>query len=160
MPRWQGACVFTDMPVEIGRLVLLFAWFFTGLFLAQKYVPTKLVPGHLKVLSTILLLLIGPPYFLALVAFFVLEATRGGGISVWDAIRMATGMKAGPSDPFGSEADSRSSVMLLDTSGRSLAEVYSRSAEDAEVLTLTSEIVGEAVADLASDILIQPTSSA
>lgn len=160
MPRRQGACVLTDMPVEIGRIVLLFAWFFVGLFLAQKYAPTKLVPGHLKAISTVLLLLIGPPYFLALVALFVLETRRGGGMSVWDAIRMATGMKPGSSDPFGSEADSRSSVMLLDTSGRSLAEVYSRSAEDAEVLTLTSEIVGEAVADLASDILIQPTSSA
>ena len=89
------------MPVEIGRLVLLFAWFFMGLFLAQKYVPTRLVPGHLKALSTILLVLIGPPYFLALLVFFVLEATQADGISVWDAIRMAIGMKAGSSDSFG-----------------------------------------------------------
>ena len=146
------------MPFEVGRLLLLMAWFFAGIYLTQRYGTSQIIPRDAKHLSWIVLLLVGPPYFLILVTLFVIHTTRSGDVTTTDAIWMALGEKPLRGSGWAVDANT-SSMVLLDASGRSLSEVYGGSRGDAEVLTLTAEIIAQAVGDLASDILIQPTSS-
>ena len=146
------------MPFDLGRFLVLLGWVFAGLYLVQRYGNSKLVPEATKYLSYLLLLTVGPIYSLALLAFFVIRETQGGKISAGKAIRLGLGTQ--PVRPsLLAEREARTSVVLLDGSGRSLSEVYSRVGGDSEILTLTAEIVAQAIRDLASDILINPISS-
>jgi general secretion pathway protein E len=115
------------------------------------------VPNKYKSLSIVLLLLFGPLYFSVLVAFDVVCRVRDDSVSVDQALRSSLGLGKIGDDESGALGEP---ILLLDTNGRSLSQVYAGTSANAAVLHLTSDVIGEAVAESASDILIHPTSEA
>ena len=146
------------MDFDPGRFLVLLSWFFAGLYLVQRYGNSKLVSPVTKYLSYLLLLTLGPLYFLLLLGIFVLQKSQDGKTTLWEATQI--GLSAQSVGSFSLVGpDARTPVVLRDGSGRTLDEIYSRVGGDSAVLLLTAEIVGQAVRDLASDILINPTSA-
>ena len=146
----------TSLVFDPVRLLILIGWFYLGFFFVQRYASRSVVPLKWKPLSIVLLLLIGLLYFPVLVGLDVRRRVRCGEISVGEALRSSLGLgKIGDTEEPG---DLESSIILLDTNGRSLSEVYTHSSDNAALLRLTGEIIGTAVTESASDILIHPSS--
>ena len=66
------------MDFDPGRFLALLSWFFAGLYLVQRYGNSKLVSPVTKYLSYLLLLTLGPIYFLLLLGIFVLQKSQDG----------------------------------------------------------------------------------
>lgn len=142
----------TSLVFDPTRLFVLVGWFYFGIWLVSRYASEAVVPSKYEPLSIVLLLLIGPLYFPALVAYDVVGRVRDEGEPLKDAILASLGL-----GDLEYENETDDEIQLLDTKGRSLSQVYSGSA-NAGGLRLTRDLIGEAVADTASDILIHPTS--
>ncbi len=140
------------------RLLVLAGWFYVGMFLVQRYASRSIVPVKYRSLSIVLLLLIGPIYFSVLLVLDVVQRVRHGGASVDQALRASLGLgqPVDVEEPGGLGG----SLVLLDKNGKSLTHLYANSAAIAPMLHLTRDIIDKAVADTASDILIQPTGEA
>ena len=147
----------TSLVFDLFRLLVLVGWFYLGIFLVHRYASRSIVPNKYKVLSIVLLLLIGPLYFSVLVAYDVVRRVRDDDVSVDQALLASLGLNH--LGRAGEPSDHGESIILLDTNGRSLSQVYSGSSANA-VLDLTSDVIGTAVAEAASDILIHPTNEA
>jgi general secretion pathway protein E len=111
----------------------------------------------------ILILVFGP---LVLFVFVMAEAVQKAhqhGISFIEAIKNALGKAAQVvSSVHFAGARGKDSILLLDSSGKNLFEVYGNvknNKDDKHILEHTQGIIANAVGELASDILIDPVSS-
>ena len=150
----------TDLPFHPILLVCLVGWVYLCLYFVQRVQFSYLVPKAYKEVAKIATLLAGPVPLLILFAVDVAEKSRqrqegflvvfkeqiGRVIDSLRAIRFEKKM----AEP---------AIRLLDTSGRSLDEIYGHSkvkSEDAKSLDLTEKTIANALDRRASDILIDP----
>ncbi|MDD5134597.1 MAG: GspE/PulE family protein [Phycisphaerae bacterium] len=145
------------------RIAFLVFWFYLCMYVVQRFEFSPIVPKKLKASMNILMLFFGP---LVLFVFIVAEAAGKilrHGVSFADAVRGALGRAVQIVDiSHFSGARGKSSLILLDASGKDLFEVYGNAKnnkEDKNTLEHTQRIVSDAVDELASDILIDPVSS-
>ncbi|MCK4628248.1 MAG: type II/IV secretion system protein [Sedimentisphaerales bacterium] len=146
------------------RLAGLIAWFYLCLYILQRYEGSSLVPNRNKSISNLLLLLTGPLYLFVLLMISVVKRAEQESVSFFEALRMtfSKSLIHRIKRRHFSGARGEYAIVLLDSSGRSLSEVYGRSRDDrrhTEILELTEEIIGDAVLLSASDILIDPINS-
>jgi type II secretory ATPase GspE/PulE/Tfp pilus assembly ATPase PilB-like protein len=145
------------------RIAFLVFWFYLCMYLIQRFEFSPIVPKKLKAGMNVLML-----FFAPFVLFIFIMAEAAGkilqqGASFFDAVKGALGraMKIVDISHF-SGARGRSSLILLDSSGKDLFEVYGnakKNKEDKSTLEHTQRLISNAVDELASDILIDPVSS-
>ena len=152
--------------VELGAVKLLFNplkfagfvfWVYLCIYFVQHVEFSALVPKNHKGTANIITLFVGP--ILLLVLFLINFARRfsQSNRSIFAFIKreaMNTVQNIKASRFIGSRG--RSSVVLLDPSGKSLSEVYGKEKRIREKVTFTTQIIADAVEQQASDILIDP----
>jgi len=146
------------------RLAGLIGWFYFCLHILQRYEDSSMVPGKYKSVSNLLLLLTGPLYLFALLVIAVVKRAEQESISFFEAFRMtlSKSLVRRIKRKHFSGARGEYAIVLLDSSGRSLSEVHGRNRDDqrhTEIQELTEEIIGTAIRQSASDILIDPVDS-
>jgi len=146
-------------PFEPHRLVLLIAWVYLCLYCVQRIQIGELVPAPYKPLANIVTLFTGPllPFVLIIIAAAQKNRLEQNGF--WDALKeqlehVVTGIR---SVRLSSKDDAL--VRLLDSSGRSIDEIYGHSdskGKDGRTLELTETLVADALERRATDMLIDP----
>ena len=149
-----------DLPFNPIRLILLIGWVYLCVYLVQRVHFSPLVPKNCKTAANVVTLLTGP--FLLLTLFLVdtarkTQQTRESFCEVLmrQAKKALMAIRSRRSEP---EEDD-SALRLLDSSGRSIDEIYGHSdtkRADARVLNLTETTIADALDRRASDLLIDP----
>jgi type II secretory ATPase GspE/PulE/Tfp pilus assembly ATPase PilB-like protein len=151
----------TALPFNPVRFLALIVWVYLCLYCVQRVEFSPLVPKHRKGIANIITLFTGPLLLILLIVGRAVKKsaeTRQGVLAAlieqfqtaFENLKASKGAKA-------------PKITLLDSSGRSMKEVYGAArggSEDSSVLRLTEQIVYEALEDRASDILIDPRDSA
>jgi general secretion pathway protein E len=179
-PQQLGASVSTELSIEalssIGtgpsatlssisllfnpiKLICLIGWVYLCMYFAQRIQFSSLVSKNHKPIATVVALFLGPIFLLMLLIIDTVKKSSEGHGSVFEILKeqlqsAAAGVKSlhfGPKD--------EAALRLLDSSGRSITEVYGHGKgrrEDSHILELTEQIVASALKERASDILIDP----
>ncbi len=154
MPEALGSA---DLGFNPIRLILLVGWVYLCLYLVQRANFSPLVPKDYRTLANVVTLFTGP--FLLLI-LFVLDAakkTRGTGDSFLQVLRRQIQQVLAAVHSDRDDAPEDSALRLVDTSGRSIDEIFGHGDtkhEDARILDLTEATVADALERRASDILI------
>ncbi len=148
-----------DLGFNPIRLVLLVSWVYLCLYLVQRANSSPLVPKNYRTLANAVTLFTGP--FLLLILFVVDAAkkTRGTGDSFLQVLRRQIQQVLAAMHSDRDDAPEDSALRLVDTSGRSIDEIFGHGDtkhEDARILDLTEATVADALERRASDILIDP----
>jgi len=145
------------------RLACLLGWFYLCLYVLQNYRSSPVVPKRYKEYTHIGMLVVGP---LLMFVFLVVDVVRRSDdqrISLIQAIKTTFGKPvrgARRRSMLGVRGDS--SLILIDASGNTPeSEGRSQGNQDRqETLEIIRDVVGEAIRESASDILIGPRDSA
>jgi general secretion pathway protein E len=141
-------------PIKLAGFVV---WVYLCIYFVQHVEFSALVPKNHKGVANIITLFLGP---ILLLALFMIDAVRrysqsGRGIMAFLRREAANAVQNIKEYKFvGSRG--RSSVILLDPSGKSLSEVYGKEKRIREKVTFTKQIITDAIEQQASDILIDP----
>jgi type II secretory ATPase GspE/PulE/Tfp pilus assembly ATPase PilB-like protein len=146
------------------KLICLVAWFYACLYFVQAIELSSLVSKQHKSLVNFAALFLGPAIF----AILVIRETFGKGqqkaVGFAGKLRLLFDKATGNLKNIGlTGARGKSSIILLDSSGKSLAELYSQKGDKHQVrntLKLTEQIILDAIKERASDILIDPKDNA
>jgi general secretion pathway protein E len=149
-----------DLPFNPIVLAALVAWVYLCMYFVQRVQFSYLVPKAYKGAAKIATLFVGPVPLLILFIMDVAEKSRQRQESLLTVLkeqvgRLIDGLWA--LRPVKKEEEP--TIRLLDTSGRSLDEIYGHSkvkSEDAKSLDLTENMIADAIDRRASDILIDP----
>ncbi len=145
------------------RLAFLVFWFYLCMYLVQRFEFSPLISKKYRPFINILMLLAGPFVLLTLIIANAAQTMQQKGISFAQAVAETFGkaIKMVRTQNFlGSHG--QASITLLDSSGKSLSEVYGRQQgdkRDQARLRETENIIADAIENLSSDILIDPTSN-
>ena len=114
------------------RLAGLIAWFYLCLYILQRYEGSSLIPNRNKSISNLLLLLTGPLYLFVLLVISVVKRAEQESVSFFEALRMtfSKSLIHRIKRRHFSGARGEYAIVLLDSSGRSLSEVYGHGRED------------------------------
>jgi len=157
-----GSVTETLFPFNPTKLVFLIIWFYLCLYLIQRIQFSPLVPKKYRSISYIISLVAGPILFLILLIIDTAKKASKSNVSFFEAIKEQLrsiidnllSIKSG----LGKQT---SSIELLDSSGRSIKEIYGHSSDkrkDSHILDLTEQVIASALDQRASDILIDPIS--
>lgn len=159
LPRLSGQLELSFNPV---RLVILIAWVYLCLYLVQRVQLSPLVPTKYKSIASVVTLFVGPVLLFTLLVIDVIGSTSKDQ-SLLEVIKeriLDTFDSLKTSRIFGGGSDSM--IVLLDSSGRDIKEIYGhtrnggKGSHDRQTLSLTEEIIFDALVERASDILIDP----
>jgi len=141
------------------KLLLLIAWVYLCMYFVQRVQFSPLVAKRYKSLANVVTLFLGPVLLFLLWTVSIFAKYRRGRYGFMELLRgeverAISGIKS--ISFHGSRGES--SILLLDTSGRSLSEVYGqgRGREHKETTTRTEQIILDAIKQRSSDILIDP----
>jgi len=148
------------LPFDPLRLILLVAWVYLCMYCVQRVQFGTLVPAPYKTLANIVTIVTGPALLFVLVVVEAAKKSRQSQNGFLDALkeqlhRVLTNVRSVRAT---SEEDD-SAVRLLDSSGRTMDEIYGHGQgkhEDARILDLTETVIAGALERRASDILIDP----
>ncbi len=151
----------TSLSFNPIKLIGLVVWVYICLYFVQRVQFSPLVPKKFKSTAYIITLLTGPILLLILLITDTAKKAFQSNETIFDAIKQQVHNAIANlrSRSSGSEEDD-SAIRLLDSSGRSIDEIYGHSnarRPDSRVLDLTEEIIADALERRASDILIDPT---
>jgi len=142
------------------KLVFLIGWVYLCLYFVQRVQFSPLVPQNRKSIANIATLFTGP---ILLFVLLIVDAARRSyetDSSIYEIIAehiRNTVANIRSSGYVASEDDSK--ITLLDSSGRGIKEIYGHGKSkrgDRHILDLTEQVILNALADGASDILIDP----
>jgi general secretion pathway protein E len=155
VPQAPPAAV--ELSFSIYKLVLLIAWVYLCLYCVQKIHINPTLTDRGRVLADLFSFFIGPVvllyYFLKNIRQKSSETSQGFMQTMREHFyNIAESMRS-----IGRED---ASISLLDTSGRSIRELYSHGgrnqSQDRHTLDLTQQIIIDAIEQDASDVLIDP----
>jgi general secretion pathway protein E len=166
LARGDQVLSLADLPFNPIRLVLLVAWVYLCMYSVQRVQFSPLVPEKYKVPANVLALFTGP---VLLLVFFIVDAAKKSRrdresffavlkVQVQRALTTIRSYRVRTE-----EEEDDSAIRLLDSSGRSMDEIYGHSkskGQDARTLDLTETIIADALERRASDILIDPKDDA
>ncbi len=133
-------------------MLAIAGWFLLGIVLAVRYGWTRrwrIVP---RVLHTLALVLIGPVYFPVWLLIDVVWRKRKKSLTWKEAWRTRLNQSADASAPA-QDPD----FVLMGTDGQPFSRGSSKNAARSAGLRRTNQVLKQAVTELASDVLIQPT---
>jgi general secretion pathway protein E len=150
-----------DLPFSPIRLLALLAWIYLSLYLVQQIDCTNLISGPWKTTAKLGTLVLGPIPLLGAWTRRWLTKPNAAGPSPWQSMRktLATGLSGLSGLRRRDVPATDAPLVLLDTTGRTMDEVYGHGGDghqDGRILSLTGEIIAEALQRRASDILIDP----
>lgn len=155
----SAALSFLSLPFNPVKLFCFIGWVYLCLYFVQRVQFSSLVPKNRKLIANIATLFLGPiPLFVLLIVDVVSKSSESS--SVFEILKerlqsVSVGMRF---LRFGSR--SKTALKLLDSSGRSITEIYGHHGkggrEDSHTLELTEQIIADALEERASDILIDP----
>ncbi len=159
LPRPQPPEAVT-VPFSPVKLILLIGWVYLCLYLVQWVQFSPLVPKKYKAIASLVTLVTGPAVLVVLIVIDVVRKSIASGRTFAETLKEQTQTLIGKmrSAPFG-RAKGDSTIMLLDSSGRDIHEIYSHGKSkrhDSKILDLTKRVIFNALSDEASDILIDP----
>jgi len=153
-----------SLPFNPIRLLLLVAWFYLCVYLVQRANFSPLVPKAYRIYANVLTLLTGPALLLTLFIIDTAKKTRENRESFFDTLKQQVRSALAAIHSVRSEPQQDdSAIHLLDTSGRTLDQIYGHGDakhEDAKFLALTESTIADALDRRASDILIDPKDEA
>ncbi|MDD5327804.1 MAG: GspE/PulE family protein [Phycisphaerae bacterium] len=153
---------FTSLPFSPVRLVCFVGWVYLCLYFVQRVQFSPLVPKDYKSTTYVVALFLGPVLLFVLLIVSIVRKSLEGHRTIFEILKeQLQSVSAGVGSlHFGFRK--KITLKLLDSSGRSITEIYGHSKgrrEDSHVLELTEQIVADALAERASDILIDPKDS-
>jgi len=152
-----------DLMVNPVRLILFIGWFYLCFYCAQRIQFSPLISTQHKSLFILASLVTGPCVFIGLVI------TRAVRRSIRTGANFGESLSQCISDLFSGLANLRNlsgrqkeQIVLLDSSGRSIREIYGQGKDKQKrsILDLTESVINTSVEKRASDILIDPRSDA
>lgn len=151
----------SELPVSLNILIaILAAWFGLGIFLAYQFGWRRDLVLKWKIPSILMFLLIGPlafPFWW-LIGGYLRKRSDGG--TYRDGLMAHLKGNAPTEEELDEEElgkdEEASGFVLLDSSGRSLAHMGKASTGKGDNVRLTTKIIGNAVEQAASDVLIHP----
>ncbi len=155
----RSSLALVALPFDPLRLILLIAWVYLCMYCVQRVQLGELVPTPYKALANIVTLVTGPALLFVLVVIEAAKKNRQDQTGFWDALKeqlehIVTGIRS-----VGSSSRDDALLRLLDSSGRSIDEIYGHSQsknKDGRILDLTETLVANALERRASDMLIDP----
>jgi type II secretory ATPase GspE/PulE/Tfp pilus assembly ATPase PilB-like protein len=151
----------TSLPFNPARLVLFILWFYLCLYFVQRAQFSPLVSKKYKSISYIISLVAGPVLFLALIIADTARKSSKSDSSILDIIKQqAKNIVANIRSIKPKFSKKGPAIKLLDSSGRSINEIYGHGSgkQDSHILDITEKVIARALDQRASDILIDPTS--
>ena len=151
----------TSLPFNPIKLLCLLGWVYFGLYFIQRVQFSPLVPKRYKSIAYVVNFVAGPTLFLLLVIIDTVKKSYESNDSIPEVIiqQVKTAIEKIRSVKSGRHRrDSR--IRLLDSSGRSLNEIYGhgdRKRQKSHILDITEQVIAQALEKRASDILIDPT---
>lgn len=151
----------TDLSFNPIRLVLLIGWVYLCMYSVQRVQFNPLVPDRYKALVNVVALAGGPVVLLVLFIMEAAKKSRQNRVSFFVVLKEQVQHVVSRVRAYRTRTRLKddSAFRLLDSSGRSMDEIYGHSRgkkEDARILDLTESTVADAVERRASDILIDP----
>lgn len=161
---WAGflepAQVLAALPFSPFKLILLILWVYSCLYFVQVIQFSALVPKSYKSIAVLATFTTGPMLWLTLFTIAIVRKSFASSDSIFEIIRQHI-VDAIDRLRFGgdSEDEDDSSIRLLDSSGRDINQIYGHGAgkkQTSKVLSLTEDLIADALDRRASDILIDP----
>jgi hypothetical protein len=150
----------TSLLFSPVKLVMLVVWVYLCLYFVQLIELGSLVPKQYKSLANLVALLIGPILYIVLLSRETLAKTPSRSLGFISRVKeLIAAATANIREIHFTGARGKESILLLDSSGKSLAELYSQAGDKQLVrntLNITEELVLRAINERASDILIDP----
>jgi type II secretory ATPase GspE/PulE/Tfp pilus assembly ATPase PilB-like protein len=148
------------LPFSIVRLLILIGWVYACLYTIQHLQFNRLVPEKFRIAANIIGLFLGPILYL----FLLIADTifNYSGIETGIVGRIKGGVQESIAKLKSIEAPAQKNkreIILLHLSGKDISEVYGGekiAKQDRHILKLTDQIIYDALAAQASDILIDP----
>ena len=141
------------------KLLFLIGWVYLCLYIVQRIQFSPLIPKNRKSMASIVGLFVGPILLFVLLIVDVVKKcseSHGNILQILEIIK-AQLQNVGSSISFSFKE--YSSIKLLDSSGRSIKEIYGHGRsrrQISHILEMTEQIVWNALESRASDILIDP----
>ncbi len=149
------------LPFSPIRLLGLLGWVYLSLYLVQRIDFTNLISGPWKTTAKLATLVLGPIPLLGAAGHRWLTKPKQTRPSPWQSLRqmLATSLASLFSLRRHNSPVAEQPLLLLDTAGRTMDEVYGHGdgeRQDSRILSLTGQIIADALQRRASDILIDP----
>ncbi|MEN6557363.1 MAG: GspE/PulE family protein, partial [Thermoguttaceae bacterium] len=159
LPLAQAETSAAGLPFSVFALVVVVGWVLACLHLARQAEDSPLVPNSYRSTIQVASLWLGPAIFLAL----VLADTKKTGKTGNPLIDLIYRIRDGAAHLFhprnAEEPDDADSLRLFDATGNELREIQGHGqhrGEDKSSFELTVQLIDQALAHRASDILIDP----
>jgi general secretion pathway protein E len=163
LAAWDSVCFTlanTSLPYSPVKLILLIAWVYLCLYCVQRIQFNPLVSPRYKVVSIVASLFIGPFYLLVLLLIVSGKRAIEGKSGFLEALQEhAVHLIKGIGGLRVTSPGIKDELELLNASGTSIHELYGQSSnarQSTHTLGLTAEIIGEALDNRATDVLIDP----
>jgi len=154
------ASFITSLPFNPIKLICLVIWVYICLFFVQHIQFSPLVPHKYKPTAYIVTLFTGPILLLILLIADTAKKVSQSNISISEIMRLhIQQIKTNIRSRGTGRRHKKSAIRLLDSSGRSIDEIYGHSdkkRQDNRILDLTEKVIADALERQASDILIDP----
>lgn len=148
------------LPFSPLRLLVLIGWVYLCLYCVQRIQFSPLIDLRYKTSAKVATFFTGPLFLGGLILFLALKKSAETGSSVGEHLAdYAHDIIAGVSRIGSLTRRREDEIKLLDSSGRSLDEVYGHSTSkrhSSRTLQKTEKLIADALKDRASDILIDP----
>ncbi len=149
------------LPFDPIRLVLLIAWIYVGMYCVQRIEVGALVPEAYRAFASLITLVTGPTLLFILAVIAAAQQSQRSRRGFFDVLKEQLQQAlAGIQSIAGRSKEDEESIRLLDSSGRSMDEIYGHGHagghEDARILDRTEALVADALDRRASDILVDP----
>ncbi len=148
------------LPFNPVKLILLIGWVYLCLYLVQRVQFSLLVPKNYKGIANLATLIAGPVVLGGLIIIDSVRKSAASGLTFAETLKtqIETLIEKLRAVHF-VKAKEDSTIMLLDSSGRNIYEIYSHDrskSHDSKILDLTKRVIFDALRNDASDILIDP----
>ncbi|MCJ7776889.1 MAG: GspE/PulE family protein [Sedimentisphaerales bacterium] len=148
------------LPFNPVKLILLIGWVYLCLYLVQRVQFGLLVPRNYKAIANLATLIAGPVVLGGLIVIDSVRKSAASGRTFAETLKTQIKMLIETMRAVHfARAKEGSAIMLLDSSGRNIHEIYSHGkseSHDSKILNLTKRVIFDALSDEASDILIDP----
>ena len=150
---------FISLPFSPVRLICFVGWVYLCLYFVQRIQFSALVPKNYKSIAYVVTLFLGPVLLFVLLIIDAVRKSIEGHRSIFEILKEQLQSTSAGARSLRFGFKNKITLRLLDSSGRSITEIYGQSKggrEDSHILELTEQIVADALVERASDILIDP----
>ncbi len=154
------AALSTTLPFHPVKFILLVSWIYLCLFFVQKVQYSPLITRQFRTPAMLITLFTGPVFLGALIIGAAVKKSMQTGADFIDILTEYAGTIITGIHKLGILSHGNSSkVTLLDSSGRSIDELYGHGGKqraDSRILARTEKLIADALERRATDILIDP----